>query len=126
GHGRALQVEGGALLRAALELPTEKHPGEIARAPGAVDVRHHATRDSGLEALGVPDDPGAHVTPVGASRHAKPALVYTPLGDGVVQAGHDVFIVHAAPVIEYGVGEALPVALAAPGVGVKHDAAPRG
>ncbi len=121
GDGGPLQVEGGALLGRSLEFPVPEHPGEVAGTPRAVEVRYEPACDGCFEAVRVPDYPGRHVATVGTTTNSHPQLVNAFMAYGVVYAGHNVIVIHTSPVVDDGVGEYLPVALAATRVRVEDD-----
>src|SRR5579859_1947038 len=77
----------------------------------ADEIGNAAQRDRGLESIGVPENPVGHEAAVTSAGDAEPVLI-DPLIllQRRVDAGHDILIVHAAPVVDNAALKLLPVA----------------
>ena len=107
---RPLLVHGAVVVGRAFELPVVK-PEFFCSAPGGFGVEHAVVGHDALEAVGVPQDPVAHVSTVAGAQRALPGLINkTIMLLGVVEALHQVFKRSAAPVAVDGVDELLSVA----------------
>src|SRR5438876_3937125 len=101
-------------------------PADIARPERADVVADAPLRDRGLEALGVADDPVGHEPAVAAAGHVEPLRVDPTEAERVIDAGHEVLVVLAAPVADAGSDEPIAVGMAPAGVHEEHPVATTG
>ena len=83
--------------------------GDVGRAVHAPQVDAGSPGHGSAETGGMADGPGGHVTAVAVAVDAQTVGIHVaPLAD-LVQCGHQVAVVLAAPVAQHGVDELLPV-----------------
>ena len=113
-----------------LQVPPCAAPLDLAEADADVGGAVHAVEvdagradDGGLEAGGVADDPACHEAAVAVAVDAQPVRVDVGALAEVVDGGHDVEVVLAAPVLLHGDGEVGAVGGGAAGVDQQHEVA---
>src|SRR3989442_7155035 len=87
-------------------------PPDVARPEGRDVVADAALRRRGAEARGVADDPVRHESAVTSAGHVEALLVDPVRLERVVDAGHEVLVVFAAPIADARGRELLPVRVA--------------
>src|SRR5258708_3090416 len=86
-------------------------------------IGHARAGDRGLEAGGLGDGPFAHVAAIGPAADAEAIGVGNSFGDQVVDAGHDVLIICAAPVAAIAFDEFFAVADGAANIRIENSVA---
>src|SRR5438093_6026312 len=87
-------------------------PADVARPERRDVVADAPLRRRGAEARGVPDDPVRHEPAVASARHVEPLPVDPVRFERVIDAGHEVFVIFAAPIADARGRELLPVRVA--------------
>src|SRR5262249_45583138 len=86
---------------------------DVARAEHAADVVHRPLGAGGLEPVGMADDPARHEAAVAAAEDAQTlGIDEVAPAQGLVETGHHVLVVAAAPVADHATGEFLAIAMA--------------
>src|SRR5258707_10274433 len=120
------ELVGVAPRRRVAHLVLPEVPADVARPERADVVADAPLRDRGLEAIGVPDDPVGHEPAVAAACDVEALRVDPPQAERVVNAGHEVEVVLAAPVADARAQEPVAVSVAPARVHVEHRVATAG
>src|SRR5258707_6002303 len=114
------ELVGVAPRRRVAHLVLPEVPADVARPERADVVADAPLRDRRLEAIGVPDDPVGHEPAVAAAGDVEPLAIDPPETDGVIDAGHEVEVVLAAPVADARPQEPVAIGMAAARVHEEH------
>src|SRR5436190_1681980 len=98
------------LVGRAAELHLAPAVADVARAVHRLQVEHRRAADGRGEAVGLPDGPRDHVPAVARTVDTEPLAVDVWTLERLVEHGHQVVEVLAAPVLAHAQGEAAPVA----------------
>src|SRR5216117_773801 len=101
-------------------------PADVARPERRDVVADAPLRRRGAEARGVPDDPFRHEPAVASTRHVEPLLVDPVRLERVIDAGHEVLVIFAAPIADARGREPLAVRMAAARIGIEDAVAAAG
>src|SRR5688572_13751851 len=95
--------------RLAPEIVGEK-AGNVGGASEAPEIGDAGSHHSAFESPGLRDNPGSHVAAVAPTHYAEPVRIGNSIGDHLVDARHEIFVVAAAPVLDVGEPEIPTVA----------------
>ena len=112
--------------RRVAHLVLPEMPADVARPERRDVVADAPLRRRGAEARGVADDPVRHESAVASAGHVEALLVDPVRLEGVVDAGHEILVVFAAPIADAGSRELLPVRVAPARIRVEHGVAAAG